>query len=105
MPTKPVKPVNASDRSEAAKKNKSEDDDGSAPRWKGVGKSDGRRIIGRRRDKEKRASKESNVHPELIPFASRSAIKVREGCECDGLGWARGFGVSHCSFIKSKSDA
>ena len=85
MPTKPVKPVNASDRSEAAKKNKSEDDDGSAPRWKGVGKSDGRRIVGRRRDKEKRASKESNVPPERIPFASRSAIKVRvrEGCECD----------------------
>ena len=79
MPTKAAKPVNASDRSEAAKKNKSEEDDGSSPRWKGVGKSDGRRTKGRRRgedsrsDKEKRASK---VPPERIPFASRSTIKV-----------------------------
>ena len=82
MPTKPVKPVNASEQREVAKKNKSEDDDGSVPRWKGVGKSDGRKKASRRKgnhsrgDKEQRASKDSHVPPEGIPFASRSPVKV-----------------------------
>ena len=82
MPTKPVKPVNASEQREVAKKNKSEDDDGSVPRWKGVGKSDGRKKASRRKgnhsrgDKEQRTSKESQMPPERIPFASRSAVKV-----------------------------
>ena len=81
MPNNPTKPVNASDRSKAVKRSKNKEDAGSVFRWKGLGKSDSRSDKGRA-DKQKKASK---IPPETLPFASRTAIKVRHQLPFFGL--------------------